>query len=125
VKEYFPVTRVLALLVAVMLTVPTVAPLVCDWTCGLQHSTAAPPAQNCHDHGAPQSTAPVIAGSHTCHDIGVLAASVLRDADQLVLPAVTRAVDPAVDDRIGHTVVASHARQTGHAPPPLALPLRI
>ena len=124
-KQYPAVIRFLAPLVAVMLTVPMVAPLVCDWTCGRQHDAAAAPAENCHDRGAPHSTSPAIAGSHTCHDLGVLPTSVLRDAGQLALPAVTRTIDTVVDDHVGQALFAPHAHLTAHAPPPLLLPLRI
>jgi hypothetical protein len=119
------VTRAVSLLVAAMLVVPTVAPLVCDWLCGAQHAAAAAPAEGCHDHGGPPATTPAIAGAHACHELGVLPTSIVRDVLQLALPAVARTADEGADSGVGQALFISSARLNAHAPPPLALPLRI
>jgi hypothetical protein len=125
VKQYFTVLRTLALLAAVLLTLPSVAPLACDWMCGRQHDAAVPVAGSCHDAGGPRSTLPALAGGHVCHDIGALPTSIVRDASQLALPAIARAVDGQADFPTRQVLLPAPARLTAHAPPPLALPLRI
>jgi hypothetical protein len=122
--------RTVALLIVLALAVPSVAALVCDVACAAQHrnGAAAPQPASCHDDAAPQPESPSASGRHVCHEMGVVPASVMRDAasQAAMAPAIVRAVfDSAAEHNPGLNVVAPHARLTAHAPPLLTLPLRI
>jgi hypothetical protein len=120
--------RTIALLIVLALAAPSAAALVCDVMCAAQHDDAAPQRGSCHDHAAPQRETPSVSAWHVCHAMGVVPASVVRDAASQVAvpPAIARAiVDSAAEHIPARTVNATHARLTGHAPPPAVLPLRI
>jgi len=130
VKQSLQGMRTIALLIVLALAAPSVAALVCDVACAAQHenAVAAPQTGSCHDHAAPQPESPSMSAWHVCHDMGVVPPSVVRDsASQLATaPAIVREiVASAADYGAGRNRVATHARLTAHAPPPLVLPLRI
>jgi hypothetical protein len=125
----FRVMRTIALLTVLALTAPSAGALVCDIACAAQHqnTAAAPQSTSCHDHAAPTPESPALSAWHVCHQMGVVPVSIVRDAaPQLaVAPAIVRAgVDVAPANSAGPGLVAMDRRLTGHAPPPLALPLR-
>ena len=129
-KQYFQVLRTIALLTVLALTAPSVGALVCDLACAAQHQDAAATSasESCHDHGAPAPESPSVSAWHVCHDMGVVPASIVRDAAPhlAIAPAIVLAVfDSAAQHNSGPHVAATHARLTGHAPLPLALPLRL
>ena len=127
--KQFRVMRTLALLTVLALTAPSVGALVCDVACAARHesSPAAPASGSCHDHGAPQPDSPNVSAAHACHAMGIVPASIMRDAgSQLaVAPASVREVQDAADGSAGRGIVARRARHIDHAPPRPALPLRI
>jgi hypothetical protein len=121
--------RTLALLTVLALTAPSVGALVCDVACAARHesSAAAPASGSCHDHGAPQPDSPNVSAAHACHAMGIVPASIMRDAgSQLaVAPAIVHEVQHAADGSAGRETVARRTRLTNHAPPLLILALRI
>lgn len=120
--------RFIALLTVLALTSPSVGALVCDVACGAQHqSAAASSSPSCHDHAMPQSDWPTVSAMHVCHEMGSVPASIVRDAAMqlAVAPAILRSLSEMSDPGVSRELSSTHARLTGHAPPPLALPLRI
>ena len=129
-KQYFQVLRTIALLTVLALTAPSVGALVCDVACAAQHRGTAPASQDasCHDHASPTPEVPSLSAWHVCHEMGVVPASIVRDAATplATAPAIVVAIfDSAVQDSARRHIVVTRARLTGHAPPPLILPLRI
>ena len=128
-KEYAQVLRTIALLTALVLTVPSVSALVCDVICGTRHeASAAPASSSCHDHGPPHRDSATVSPLHVCHEMVGVPASIVRDPGLqfAVAPAIVRGVvDIVTDAAAGCDLVATQARLTDHAPPLRALPLRI
>ena len=120
--------RTIALLTALMLTVPSVGALVCDVICGTRHEASATPARSsCHDHGKSRQDSPTVSALHVCHEMGSVPASIMRDGGPqiAVVRAIVRNLDIVTDADAGRHTVVRQARLTGHAPPLPALPLRI
>ena len=116
--------RLIAMLLAVTLTGPSVGALVCDWVCAAKHQRTGANG-SCHQHRTPGTT-PTVAAGHLCHELTSAPASILTDGRQtgFSAPAIVEAPLILVVESIG---AATHrTREVAHAPPPpLITPLRI
>lgn len=121
--ETMLIVRVLALLLAVTLTGPSVGALICDWACAAQHPQAAT-ATTCHDHGAPPATR-TFASGHWCHELTTPPESILTQAPQVpIMVAVSDLLVTGPDRSAGDDAADIHLHAPP-APPPLLTPLRI
>jgi hypothetical protein len=60
--------RLVAAMLVLTLTGPSLVPLVCEWACASEHQSAADSTSvGCHEHGPQAGTAALSAG-HVCHD---------------------------------------------------------
>jgi len=108
----------------VALAGPSIASLVCDWTCAAKHQRTDADV-SCHQHSTPGTT-PTIAGGHRCHDLTSAPASILSDARQpgLSASAIVEAPLTLFVESAGE--VTHRDVDVAHAPPPpLIRPLRI
>jgi len=131
VKQYSrgcQVIRTIALLTALVLTVPSAGALVCDVICGTRHeASAAPPSGSCHDHGPSHTGSRTVSALHMCHEIGSVPASIMRDGGLqiAVAQAIVRGVDIVTDADATRDIVVRQERLASHAPPLPTLRLRI
>jgi len=116
--------RLIAVLLAVTLIGPSVASLICDWSCAAEHRDTQQVTGGCHDNGEPATTA-VIAAGHACHELTALKASILTRTTPvdviLVHVSAAEQSDPSADSA-ARSVSPPGA---SHAPPPVLIPLRI
>jgi len=116
--------RLIAVLLAVTLTGPSVGALVCDWACAAKHQRTD--AENsCHQHRTPGTT-PTVAAGHLCHELTSAPASILTDGRPagFSAPAIVEAPLPLSVESAGD---ATHrTRDVAYTPPPpLITPLRL
>ena len=116
--------RLLALVLTLTVTGPSVASLMCDWACAARHQVATA-SGGCHEHGTDALT-PTMARGPQCHDVSPAPESVLTNAaSQAGVPvvAITSLTSPlptSFTSRAGAFLSGS-----SHAPPPSLIPLRI
>ena len=118
--------RVAALLVALAITAPSVAAVVCEVTCASEQS--APPAETgtCHGHEEQAPEQPTLEAGHDCHDIADPASlSVPVTKTVVAVPAAMPVVDAAPNDRALLAARARTSPATDHGPPIQLIPLRI
>lgn len=119
------VVRLVALLLTVTLTGPSVTSLLCDWTCAARHQAVAANAGGCHKHDSAAPT-PTVAAGHRCHELAAPDASILTNAPPavpLMLVAAATLISDAV--ALSDARLPMPATDSSHAPPPLPSPLRI
>ena len=116
--------RLLALILAVTLTGPSVGALVCDWTCAPQHAAAATAGSTCHDDPGPSQT-PAFAAGHECHELPTLTPSILTSGPQVVDTPLTAETAAHATAMVQASFVTRRPDRS-HAPPPTHIvPLRI
>jgi len=116
--------RLLALLLAVTVTGPSVGALVCDWTCAPTHPATVTAASSCHDEPGPAPT-PAFAAGHDCHELPTLTPSILTYGSQVVDTPLT--AETAVHATgMAQASLVTRRPDRSHAPPPTqVVPLRI
>ena len=116
--------RLLALILALTVTGPPVASLVCDWACAAKEHIVAS-GSGCHEQGTKAST-PKMARGHQCHEVSTPPASVLTN---IPLPIDVLAVADTALIVDCSTSVAGRSGSDLHSPPEtppqLTTPLRI
>jgi hypothetical protein len=116
--------RLLAVLLVMTLTGPSVGALVCELACATEHARV-PAAGSCHEQGAPGSSA-TLAPPHVCHDLIAPEPSIAA-GPQINPRVVAEMASPLIASAaavLSHIVAAPHVAT--HAPPPkLNSPLRI
>ena len=116
--------RFIAVILAVTLTGPSVASVLCDWTCAAKHQVASAEG-GCHkrDSSAP---VPAVAAGHVCHDLLSPEASVLTPAPyvEVLTPSLTELL-PADSLATISTRTVATSPDTSHDPPRSSVPLRI
>jgi hypothetical protein len=117
--------RLLAILLTVALTGPSVGALVCELACAAEHARV-PAAGSCHEHGTPASSA-ALAPAHVCHDVSEPQPSIAAGSPQLDPRLVADVASPLgtfTSTLRSPVVTAPHVAT--HAPPPTpSNPLRI
>jgi len=117
--------RLLAILLTVALTGPSVGALVCELACAAEH-VRVPAAGSCHDYGTPTSSA-TLAPAHVCHDVGAPQPSIAAGSPQLDPRVAADVASPLMTFTStvrSHVATAPHVAT--HAPPPKSsTPLRI
>ena len=115
--------RLLAALLVMTLTGPSVGAVVCELACATEHARV-PAAGSCHEQGTPGSSA-TLAPVHVCHDLIAPEPSIAagpqinpRVVAEMASPLIASAA--AVLSHIAAPHVATHA-----PPPKLNSPLRI
>jgi hypothetical protein len=121
------VIRAAALLLLMALTAPSIAVVVCEWSCAGEHAPVTTDAPGgCHEHGMPADV-PSVSSGHSCHEFAGVPATVLTSVRSVDgPPAEMQSPESALAS--GNTPralfdVASVSRPPG--PVQLILPLRI
>lgn len=116
--------RLLAMILIVTLTGPSVGALVCEWTCAAKHEATAAAESRCHDEPGSSQT-PAFAAGHECHELPTLTASIVTGAPQVVDAPPTIAA-AALATVVRQASVVTRRPDRSHAPPPTKIvPLRI
>ena len=120
--------RVLAVIVVLALTGPSVVAAACELTCASHHhGTPSPAETSCHRHESSTQGSGVNAGSSAlCHDSGALPSAVIDAAVSAL--AVYAALPPAIvlAHTVEHETIARVSeRGTPLDPPPAFRPLRV
>ena len=117
--------RLLALLLTITLTGPSVASVLCDWACAAKHQAAAPAESGCHKRDTSART-PTAAAGHVCHELTTAEASILTSTSHVELVALA-AVEVFQVDVPGAVATRGVGQTSGrsHAPPIIRVPLRI
>jgi hypothetical protein len=122
--ERIDTVRLVAILLAVTLTGPSVASLVCDWSCAAEHRDTQQAAGGCHESGEPATTA-VFAAGHECHELTASEASILTRTTLVdVIPVHVSAAEQSdpIADSAARGVSPPGAL---HTPLRVLIPLRI
>jgi hypothetical protein len=116
--------RLVALVLTLTVTGPSVASLVCDLACAVKQQAVTTSSSGCHEHGTDAST-PMMARGPQCHDVSTTPQSVLTSAQQTT--CIVAAADGALSTQLFRSTARSalHFHSPPHAPPPLLIPLRI
>jgi hypothetical protein len=118
--------RLVSLLLTITLTGPSVASVLCDWTCAAKHQAAAPAESGCHKRDT-FAAAPTVAAGHVCHELTAAEASILTNALPHVGLLALGAVDVFPGDVPGAVATRDVGQTSGrsHAPPAPLIPLRL
>jgi hypothetical protein len=122
--------RVLAVIVVLALTGPSVVAATCELTCALashHHGTPSPAATSCHGHESSTQGSGVNAGSSAlCHDSGVLPTAVVDAAVSALAAYAALPTAILLAHTVGHETIARVSeRCTPLDPPPAFRPLRV
>jgi hypothetical protein len=122
--------RVLAVIVVLALTGPSVVAATCELTCALashHHGTPSPSEASCHGHeSSTQGSGVAAASSALCHDSGDLPSAVLDAAVSALAMYAALPTSIVLAHTVGHeTVPGVSERNTPLDPPPAFRPLRV
>ena len=116
--------RLLALILTVTVTGPSVTSLVCDWACAAKQQIVAS-GSGCHEHSTDAATRTMARG-HQCHEVSPAPKTVLTTTSQAI-GVVAISDIPLVDGSF--TSAASRPNpdfdSPPDSPPRLSIPLRI
>ena len=116
--------RLLALILTISVTGPSVASLVCTLACAVRHQMVSA-AGRCHEHGTDAAT-PTIERGPQCHTVSAPAPSVLRVSPQLHVARAVVVTSPAMvltAQPLARLTNVFH--DPAQRPPPPLIPLRI